>query len=52
MADARLDWMVGVVPVAIGAVTTLHLSQLLRIQPAASAIWGGSRWSPAPRWRF
>jgi hypothetical protein len=36
MAEAQLDWMVGVVPVAIGAVTTLHLSQLLRIQPAGT----------------
>ena len=34
MALADLDWMVGIVPVLIGAVTTLHLSQLLRIQPA------------------
>ena len=34
MALAELDWMVGIVPVLIGAVTTLHLSQLLRIQPA------------------
>ena len=33
MALANLDWMVGIVPVLIGAVTTLHLSQLLRIQP-------------------
>jgi len=36
MADAQLDWMVGVVPVGIGAVTMLHLSQLLRIQPAGT----------------
>ena len=34
MAMAGLDWMVGVVPVAIGAVTTVHLYQLLRIQPS------------------
>lgn len=34
MALAELDWMVGIVPVLIGAVTTLQLSQLLRIQPA------------------
>jgi len=34
MGLAELDWMVGIVPVLIGAVTTLHLSQLLRIQPA------------------
>ena len=34
MSRAGLDWMVGVVPVLIGAVTTLHLSLLLRIQPA------------------
>jgi hypothetical protein len=33
MALANLDWMVGIVPVLIGAITTLHLSQLLRIQP-------------------
>jgi uncharacterized membrane protein len=33
MTLASLDWMVGIVPVLIGAVTTLHLSQLLRIQP-------------------
>jgi uncharacterized membrane protein len=33
MALADLDWMVGIVPVLIGAITTLHLSQLLRIQP-------------------
>ena len=36
MADANLDWMVGVVPVGIGAVTVLHLSQLLRIQPCGT----------------
>jgi uncharacterized membrane protein len=36
MADANLDWMVGVVPVGLGAVTMLHLSQLLRIQPAGT----------------
>ena len=36
MADAKLDWMVGVVPVVIGAVTTVHLTQLLRIQPAGT----------------
>jgi uncharacterized membrane protein len=34
MADAGLDWMVGVVPVVIGAITALHLGQLLRIQPS------------------
>jgi uncharacterized membrane protein len=33
MALANLDWMVGIVPVLIGAITTLHLSQLLRIEP-------------------
>ena len=33
MALANLDWMVGVVPVLLGAITTLHLSQLLRIEP-------------------
>ncbi len=31
---AGLEWMVGVVPVLIGAITALHLSQLLRIQPS------------------
>ena len=34
MADAGLTWMVGVVPVIIGAITALHLSLLLRIQPS------------------
>jgi uncharacterized membrane protein len=34
MSDAGLQWMVGVVPVVIGAITALHLSQLLRIQPS------------------
>src|SRR5688572_4722271 len=34
MSRAGLDWMVGVVPVLIGAITTLHLSLLLRIQPS------------------
>lgn len=34
MSLAQLDWMVGVVPIAIGAITTVHLSQLLRLQPA------------------
>jgi hypothetical protein len=34
MSDAGLNWMVGVVPVVIGAITALHLSLLLRIQPA------------------
>jgi uncharacterized membrane protein len=34
MALAELDWMVGIVPVLLGAVTTLHLSQLLRMQPS------------------
>lgn len=34
MALAELEWMVGIVPVLLGAVTTLHLSQLLRIQPS------------------
>ena len=33
MALANLDWMVGIVPVLLGAITTLHLSQLLRIEP-------------------
>ena len=34
MADAGLDWMVGAVPVVIGAITALLLRQLLRLQPA------------------
>ncbi len=34
MSEAGLEWMVGVVPVVIGAITALHLSQLLRIQPS------------------
>ena len=34
MIEARLEWMVGIVPVLIGAITALHLSQLLRIQPS------------------
>ena len=34
MRLAELEWMVGVVPVVIGAITTLHLSLLLRIQRA------------------
>ena len=36
MGLADLEWMVGVVPVIIGAITTLHLSLLLRIQPKGS----------------
>ena len=36
MRLAELEWMVGVVPVVIGAITTLHLSLLLRIQPAGA----------------
>jgi len=31
--QAGYGWMVGVVPVALGAVTTLHVRQLLRLQP-------------------
>jgi uncharacterized membrane protein len=27
-------WMIGIVPIAIGAITTVHLRMLLRIQPA------------------
>jgi uncharacterized membrane protein len=34
MSDAGLEWMVGIVPVVIGAITALHLSQLLCIQPS------------------
>ena len=34
MSKAGLEWMVGVVPVLIGAVTALHLSLLLRIEPS------------------
>lgn len=33
---AGYEWMVGVVPVALGAVTTLHVRQLLRIEPKGS----------------
>lgn len=33
MERAGLEWMVGVVPVGLGAVTALHLSLLLRLQP-------------------
>lgn len=33
---AGYGWMIGVVPVALGAVTTLHVRQLLRLQPAGS----------------
>ena len=33
MSLAGLEWMVGVVPVVIGAITALHLSLLLRLQP-------------------
>lgn len=31
--QAGYGWMIGVVPVALGAVTTLHVQQLLRLQP-------------------
>jgi uncharacterized membrane protein len=34
MSEAGLNWIVGIVPVVIGAISALHLSQLLRIQPA------------------
>jgi len=34
MIDGDYEWMVGVVPVVIGLVTTVHLRQLLRIEPA------------------
>ena len=34
MDEAGLKWMVGVVPVLIGAITALHLSLLLRIEPS------------------
>jgi uncharacterized membrane protein len=33
MSLAGLNWMVGVVPVVLGAITALHLSLLLRIEP-------------------
>jgi uncharacterized membrane protein len=33
MEAAGLGWMVGVVPVGLGAITALHLGQLLRLQP-------------------
>jgi uncharacterized membrane protein len=34
--QAGYGWMIGVVPVALGAVTTLHVRQLLRLQPAGA----------------
>jgi uncharacterized membrane protein len=34
MTLAELDWMVGIVPVLLGAITALHLSQLLRLEPS------------------
>jgi uncharacterized membrane protein len=36
VVQAGYGWIVGVVPVALGAVTTLHLRQLLRLQPAGA----------------
>lgn len=33
---AGYEWMIGIVPVALGAVMTLHVRQLLRLQPAGS----------------
>ncbi len=34
--QAGYGWMIGVVPVALGAVTTVHVRQLLRLQPAGA----------------
>jgi hypothetical protein len=36
VTQAGYGWMIGVVPVALGAVTTLHVRQLLRLQPRGS----------------
>ena len=36
MIDGGYLWMVGVVPVVIGLVTTVHLRQLLRVEPAGA----------------
>jgi len=40
MIDGGYQWMVGVVPVVIGLVTTVHLRQLLRIEPAGTRDMG------------
>jgi uncharacterized membrane protein len=34
VVEAGYEWMVGAVPVSLGAVTVLHVRQLLRLQPA------------------
>ncbi|HEV8392935.1 MAG TPA: DUF2339 domain-containing protein [Vicinamibacterales bacterium] len=40
MIDGGYQWMVGVVPVIIGLVTTVHLRHLLRIEPAGTRDMG------------
>ena len=40
MIDGDYEWMVGVVPVVIGLVTTVHLRQLLRIEPSGARDMG------------
>jgi uncharacterized coiled-coil protein SlyX len=36
MVQAGYEWMVGIVPVSLGAITVLHVRQLLRLQPAGN----------------
>jgi hypothetical protein len=36
VVQAGYQWLVGVVPVALGAVTVVHVRQLLRLQPAGT----------------
>jgi hypothetical protein len=40
MIDGGYQWMVGVVPMVIGLVTTVHLRQLLRLEPAGARDMG------------
>ena len=40
LIDGGYQWMVGVVPVIIGLVTTVHLRQLLRLEPAGARDMG------------
>jgi len=40
MIDGGYQWMVGAVPVVIGLVTTVHLRQLLRLEPAGARDMG------------
>jgi uncharacterized membrane protein len=40
LIDGGYQWMVGVVPVVIGLVTTVHLRQLLRLEPAGARDMG------------